>query len=518
MFGAGEHSHSTDDDSGPSQVDLATEVKDCSSSSSTNISARGSCSSVRLDGHKLCDRDHEQQIDNSITVLEKIAGLYAERLLSDITLMVGGHAFPAHRLILCASSDVFQVMLMNPNWTESQETSVSLQEDPACITVFGDFLKYLYTGKININHFTVLPLLALADKYNVRDLMHLCLEYMRKHVVSAAACNQLVSWLQYTLTCGHDNIGQECHNFIKWNFQMVSETEDFGSFEMEVLVSFLQESDLVINDEFSLYTCVSQWLSVQHQKLLAHDEGDAATQYEALVTQVMLYIRFPMMSPRQLAELLLYPLTSQFKEFFVEKMAVAMAFHSGQRDRITELASCPLGALLFVPRLYTTETWSASLTVENYSNFQTYGVRTLVFSSPASASESDLDHMYDWSVDIYPKGVWFKKFFLIVWQGTLEMPESVLKTVRLSVMSKANGTARVNVGILISGIQDGVEHIKTVVQKKFVFGEAERMLNLDDLIPFEDLNDPRGKSPYLIGTCTNTLKLQIVITPISNLL
>lgn len=487
----------------------------CSSRSDKDVASASE--QVGTEGHTHCDVDHELQIDNSATVLEKIASLYAERLLSDITLEVGGKKFPAHRLILCASSDVFQVMLMNPNWSESQEDQIELQEDPACVTVFGDFLKYLYTGKIHINHFAVLPLLALADKYNVRDLMHLCLEYMCKHVVSAASCNQLVSWLQYTLTCGHYAVGRECHNFMKWNFQMVSETEDFSTLETDVLVSFLQESDLVINDEFALYTCVAQWLMVQEQKLKAHDPESAANLYEALVTQVMLYIRFPMMSPRQLAELLLYPLTSQFKEFFVEKMAVAMSFHSGQRERLTDLARCPQGALLFKPRLYTTETWSASLTVENYTNFPSYSVRTLVFSSPASASEMQVDHMYDWSVDVYPKGVWFKKFFLIVWQGTLEMPESVLKTVRLSVMSKStNVDQRVNVGILISGTQDGVEHIKTVVQRQLVFSCPDRMINIDNLIPFDDLNDPRGKSSYLVGSCTNTLKLQIVITPMSS--
>ncbi|XP_071534102.1 uncharacterized protein [Panulirus ornatus] len=48
------------------------------------------------------------QIDNSGSVLEKIASLYAERLMSDIVLVVGQREFPAHRLILCASSDVFQ--------------------------------------------------------------------------------------------------------------------------------------------------------------------------------------------------------------------------------------------------------------------------------------------------------------------------------------------------------------------------------------------------------------------------
>ena len=48
-------------------------------------------------------------LDNSSTVLTKIASLYAERLMSDVILVVGGSEFPCHRLILCASSEVFQV-------------------------------------------------------------------------------------------------------------------------------------------------------------------------------------------------------------------------------------------------------------------------------------------------------------------------------------------------------------------------------------------------------------------------
>lgn len=45
--------------------------------------------------------------------------------------------------------------------------------------------------------------------------------------------------------------------------------------------------------------------------------------------QVMKYVRFPMMTPRQLADLLLVPLTIKYKEFFVTRMAIGMSFHSG---------------------------------------------------------------------------------------------------------------------------------------------------------------------------------------------
>lgn len=48
-------------------------------------------------------------MNNSNSVLHKIANLYAEQLMSDICLVVGNNRYPAHRVILCASSEVFQV-------------------------------------------------------------------------------------------------------------------------------------------------------------------------------------------------------------------------------------------------------------------------------------------------------------------------------------------------------------------------------------------------------------------------
>ncbi|KFM65591.1 hypothetical protein X975_08883, partial [Stegodyphus mimosarum] len=494
----------------------------CSGSRSEPVNRAPTCgrSENPSEGHKLCDKEHEQQIDNSSTVLEKIASLYAERLLSDITLEVGGKQFAAHRLILCASSDVFQVMLMNPNWSESQETKICLQEDPACVLVFPDFLKYLYTGKLHINHFLVLPLVTLADKYNVKDLVHLCVDYMCRHVVSATRHNQLVLWLQYTLNCGHTLVYKACASFITWNFELVCDMEDFGTLETDVLVSFLQKSDLVISDEISVFHCVAKWLAIQEQKLKnMHGESEAQYHFSNLVTDVMSHVRFPMMSPRQLASLLIHSLTSRFKDFFIERMALAMAFHSNKSDeRVLSVLQNEDGCLLFTPRLYTAEKWSASLCIENYPSLPTYGVRTLVFTTPASFAECHSNHSFEWTVDIYPKGVWFKKFYLIVWQGTLEVPESVSKTVRLSLTQKdPDDVARVSVGILICGKQDGLEHVRRVVQKNFVFSDEERMLNINDLIPYEDLNDLRaGRSPYLIGSNSDCLKLHVVITPLCN--
>ena len=62
-------------------------------------------------------------------------------------------------------------MLMNQNWNESREKRIVLGETPSCEAVFEDFLKYLYTGKIALDFATVIPIVSLADKYNVTDLL-----------------------------------------------------------------------------------------------------------------------------------------------------------------------------------------------------------------------------------------------------------------------------------------------------------------------------------------------------------
>lgn len=79
-------------------------------------------------------------------------------------------------------------------------------------------------------------------------------------------------------------------------------------------------------------SCVVKWLDLQKQRLsrdTPNTVGDIDAHMEQLVVEVMSHVRFPMMSPRQLADLLLSPLTKTYKEFFVERMAIGMAFHSG---------------------------------------------------------------------------------------------------------------------------------------------------------------------------------------------
>ncbi|XP_018009829.1 uncharacterized protein LOC108667324 [Hyalella azteca] len=751
----------------------------------------------------------QSSINNCESVLNKISNLYCNRLLSDVILKVGLQEYPAHRLILCASSAVFQVMLLKPEWSESCEQVVVLHEAEECEQQFGTFLQYLYTGRVVLTDATVLPILALADKYNVQDLRVVCGSYMKQHVVSAAEHNFLLSWLQYCLASQHTAAATACLNHFKWNFEQVARTSDFLNCDVGLLTSVLAQHDLVVHDEMTLYMYLVQWLEMQKHRLLAesdsaasshcaspappscliqpplvklhpklqlkeeikeessqsspsnfslekslykkdhlnsgtpgkqshgrpscggvsrdcnqgcfdagssrmcphashagggpsvcscsvsspcwranhgisfnnipscamprsrfagtrcccsnmsaspgtqncplhsfnasssnlahtcfcspchvcqnlhanhcgrsqsshgccsswtqldctahrghsfppilpslncntsdesvggasgsyfppfstsrhkstgaahnssssqpytgmlylrcssplvHDasiDDDIAQQIETLTYKVMSFVRFPMMTPRQIAHLLPLPLTIQYKEFFITRMAVGVNFQSGEWWRLSEVMECKDESLrlMFVPRLYTAELWSAGLTVDNLPALPPYHSRTLFFSTPASVSEQQNDERLEWIVELYPKGVWFRKYFLIVWQGTVEVPEVILRTVRLSIThNTANAVAapdkgssapapspRVRLAVLVSAYSNGVEFVSHVVTKNHIFSPDDCLLNMDDILPFDSLNDPKVAAQYLLPPC-DSLKLQVVISPLS---
>ncbi|XP_063367340.1 uncharacterized protein LOC134655801 [Cydia amplana] len=159
------------------------------------------------------------------------------------------------------------------------------------------------------------------------------------------------------------------------------------------------------------------------------------------------------------------------------------------------------GRMLFTPRLYTEDTWGSVLGVDNFHSLPCYHTRTFIFSSKSSMGASSSDRLTEWTVDLYPKGVWFKKSMLIVWSGTFDVPEVVLRTVRVSITCQNPPDApdyddqqepdvRVKIGLLVWGVQKGVEHIASVVERVHRFSAQNRVLNIDGALDFDSLNTP----------------------------
>ena len=122
------------------------------------------------------------------------------------------------------------------------------------------------------------------------------------------------------------------------------------------------------------------------------------------VNVLMSHVRFPMMSHHQLVELLLNPVSKSHTNMIVEKIREGLRFHKGEEE-----IGPTIDNRIYTPRLYTTEKFCASLSVDHFYELPSYHCRSLLFSSQRYNAEYQGDGQLDWSVDLYPKGVWFQR-------------------------------------------------------------------------------------------------------------
>ena len=127
-----------------------------------------------------------EEVKNPHNLGSKMAALYANQSLcdkiSDITFVVGHRKYPLHKIVLCATSPVFQDMCdKGDQGTSITKETVRLEDSEECVAVFSDFVKYLYTGNIRLNLDTVDAIITLADKYQVEDLKEIAKKFQKKH-------------------------------------------------------------------------------------------------------------------------------------------------------------------------------------------------------------------------------------------------------------------------------------------------------------------------------------------------
>lgn len=107
---------------------------------------------------------------------------YEDMLLSgqnsDVILQVKDKKFNCHRCILSARSPVFNAMFEHDMKEKISGVVIIEDAEPA---VFQEFLLYLYTGSGKyLSSKNVTNLYDLGDKYNVKQLMDLCMWHINK--------------------------------------------------------------------------------------------------------------------------------------------------------------------------------------------------------------------------------------------------------------------------------------------------------------------------------------------------
>ena len=136
--------------------------------------------------------------------------------------------------------------------------------------------------------------------------------------------------------------------------------------ELDSLLPVLSSSDLVTTQEIQVFRSVERWLLAKREQMEKDGEENIGLHMERLTVSCMEHVRFPMMTPAQLADLLLSPLISSHMEPMVQRMASAMAYHRDTENSILNLLKYKNGDRLLTPRLYTEDKYCASLSVDYF--------------------------------------------------------------------------------------------------------------------------------------------------------
>uniref|UniRef100_A0A2M3Z4P5 Putative transport and golgi organization n=1 Tax=Anopheles braziliensis TaxID=58242 RepID=A0A2M3Z4P5_9DIPT len=473
----------------------------------------------------------EMQIHNAKGVLSKIANILAERLTSDVVLLVGDKRYAAHRVILCASSRVFEVMLMNSAWREFGDNVVTLQEDEKCQAVFPQFLRYMYVGEITVTIDTAVYIMKLADKYNVHDVVVLCAEFMKSHIGKAAMKGYLIEWLHNSLLmCTEQSVlVTTLENYLKWNFDQISAQPEWVNLSENILEWLLQQNDLAVKSEYQLYERVDEWLTNQKKLIDAKPElldEDKLEQISEIADRVLVHVRYPMMSVSEMAEVLVKSQDQQYKKAVIGLVANGMNFHVLGYETHTFRQShehIATGGLQFTPRIYTDDLWSLKVQDDVLENAERYHRVASVFFSPVNFHEREDSRTDAWEVEFYPFGVRYMAARIIDVNynpnALQEIPEAVIRTVRVRVGTNGllEGERRFMIGVLVFGREDDDEYIVSCRVQVAYFSNQRRVINIDDIIPFDELQWTSEDMPnqYMVGQFRDKVKIQVVIVPLN---
>lgn len=279
-------------------------------------------------------------------IMRAMCAQFNDQEMSDLELKVGNRTFYVHKFVLSLLSDVFRTMC-SKRW-EGDGSVLQVHDCEECIPVFESFLKYLYSGDVEIDVSTALPFLMLADKYNVQPLKEMLEDFM-KDAVNHGSITGALRWFAYAQVSGHSALQFSCVDVIISKMDEVIASEDFLELEIGFLVALLGRDDLVILWEKALYDAVIRWIGAQTE--VTCDE----------ILLLMKLVRFSMMLPEQLYEI-------ETSRFFTRHQVIMVPIVNNAhrfRSLATDVYDTPaFSDPIFRPRNYTNRLWCHYMTID----------------------------------------------------------------------------------------------------------------------------------------------------------
>ncbi|KAJ6643121.1 Kelch-like protein 26 [Pseudolycoriella hygida] len=218
----------------------------------TNVTMTGQSNWTLLHGRALNTICFESQSHPS-TVLQGFNGLRSRGFLLDITLLVEGKSFRAHRAVLAAVSDYFRAMFTDA-MKESTQSEIKILEVSARGMEL--ILNYAYTSKIELDSDNILDVLSAASYVQIDAVVEACTNFLTSHL-DLENCVDLATISE---TFCLEKLRQKCYRFICANLSEFAVTEGIKRLTWQQL-NYVLSCDFPVDcKEEKVFKIVLEWI------------------------------------------------------------------------------------------------------------------------------------------------------------------------------------------------------------------------------------------------------------------
>ena len=142
---------------------------------------------------------------------------------SDVQFKIGRRVLHAHKVILASKSPVFKAMFQH-NMLENEKNVVKIQD--ASYDVMNEVLRYMYTNEVENLESMALDIMAVAEKYSLRNLKRLC----ELQLCKTLSCDNVLNYLRVAEMYNAKDLKSRGVKFIVANSSKIVETLEFKNF------------------------------------------------------------------------------------------------------------------------------------------------------------------------------------------------------------------------------------------------------------------------------------------------
>eukprot|EP00823_Brevimastigomonas_motovehiculus_P002383 TRINITY_DN145_c0_g3_i1.p1 TRINITY_DN145_c0_g3~~TRINITY_DN145_c0_g3_i1.p1 ORF type:complete len:561 (-),score=76.33 TRINITY_DN145_c0_g3_i1:66-1589(-) len=248
----------------------------------------------------------EDTADPVPTLFDNLSELCLSERFADVYFRVSpsssseGERIPAHRLIVAAASPVFEAMLF-PQTIASASSKINtnvLHEEYDIVindtspTMFKRMLKAIYHDSVNISVDHVIPLITLADKYQVDSLREHCIRCLEENANPRNVC---------TILEGSQKVMGDCTTALKFfteNFYEVIEAKEYLYLSTDTFSTILK-SNSICAAEVDIFCTANTWAAAECKRQKMSPTG---VNKRRVLGDALKYIRFPVMSVTEIAK------------------------------------------------------------------------------------------------------------------------------------------------------------------------------------------------------------------------